>query len=498
MSFPSALAAARTSPDDPETLEDLARAALASGEEQAALAMVRPAAGRLRSARLWQWTALLSRSLGQLVDALPAFDTAARLAPADALIAHGRARAALEAGIDARQLFAEALRLSPSAEVWLGWCAAHYAVGEGALALDRLSGLLASSPLWSGGHIHYAQLAAMCGQGQQAMATIEPALARAPADPGLWEAALQILTRAERFEEAAELVERAIAATADEQRFALTRAAALSDSRKDSDAALAFSRLGEPTTVHHAILLARHLIRVGDLPALGALADQWMAGTEGHLFWPYASIAWRLAADPRWDWLEGQDGLIRGLDLSASVDFAGLAADLRRIHSNAGRFLDQSVRGGTQTDGPLFSRIEPSIRQLRAAIVAAVEDYRAGLPPADPSHPMLRHARTRPVRFAGSWSVRLNGQGFHSQHVHPQGWISSALYVDLPPQLPGQEGWLTLGEPQPSLGSGLQPFRTVEPKVGRLVLFPSMMWHGTIPFAAGERLTVAFDVAPPR
>ena len=37
----------------------------------------------------------------------------------------------------------------------------------------------------------------------------------------------------------------------------------------------------------------------------------------------------------------------------------------------------------------------------------------------------------------------------------------------------------------------------IEPKPGRLVLFPSTMWHGTEPFAAGERLTVAFDVARP-
>ncbi|HYD23379.1 MAG TPA: putative 2OG-Fe(II) oxygenase [Croceibacterium sp.] len=39
--------------------------------------------------------------------------------------------------------------------------------------------------------------------------------------------------------------------------------------------------------------------------------------------------------------------------------------------------------------------------------------------------------------------------------------------------------------------------RTIEPRPGRLVLFPSAMWHGTRPFPAGERLTVAFDVARP-
>ena len=58
-------------------------------------------------------------------------------------------------------------------------------------------------------------------------------------------------------------------------------------------------------------------------------------------------------------------------------------------------------------------------------------------------------------------------------------------------------GWLTLGEPDAQLGLPLQPRRKVEPEPGRLVLFPSWMWHGTIPFAQGERLTVAFDVAVP-
>ncbi|HEV2043240.1 MAG TPA: putative 2OG-Fe(II) oxygenase [Sphingomicrobium sp.] len=40
--------------------------------------------------------------------------------------------------------------------------------------------------------------------------------------------------------------------------------------------------------------------------------------------------------------------------------------------------------------------------------------------------------------------------------------------------------------------------RVVEPRPGRLVLFPSYLWHGTIPFAAGagDRLTAAFDFQP--
>ena len=110
-------------------------------------------------------------------------------------------------------------------------------------------------------------------------------------------------------------------------------------------------------------------------------------------------------------------------------------------------------------------------------------------------------ARRAPIRFAGSWSVRLTGEGFHVNHVHPAGWISSAFYVALPEAAMGGDGPCRLALDRrgaAELGLDLPPIRLIEPKPGRLVLFPSTMWHGTRPFATGERLTVAFDVATAR
>jgi hypothetical protein len=111
---------------------------------------------------------------------------------------------------------------------------------------------------------------------------------------------------------------------------------------------------------------------------------------------------------------------------------------------------------------------------------------------------LLSHPRS-PIRFSGSWSVRLTAGGRHSNHIHPAGWLSSAFYVALPDKArrgPEPAGWLTLGEVT-ELGLQLPPIRLIEPKPGRLVLFPSTMWHGTRAFQEGERLTVAFDVAAP-
>ena len=245
----------------------------------------------------------------------------------------------------------------------------------------------------------------------------------------------------------------------------------------------------------------RHLLRIGEPKAALPYVDRALADDAPKELWAYAAAAWRLAGDPRSEWLEGDPRIISVIDLGASLPpLEQLAGTLRPLHVAKSQHLDQSVRGGTQTEVPLFSSVDPVIRHLRSAVVEAVENYIAQLPAEDARHPLLRERRDRRVRFSGSWSVRLGSGGRHSNHIHPQGWISSALYIALPQRKEGEPedaGWLTLGEPDDNLGLDLPPWRKIEPRPGQLVLFPSWMWHGTRPFRDGERLTVAFDVMPP-
>ena len=83
---------------------------------------------------------------------------------------------------------------------------------------------------------------------------------------------------------------------------------------------------------------------------------------------------------------------------------------------------------------------------MREAIRDTVAEHAAQLPERDPTHPLLAPPRDR-IDFTGGWSVRLREGGFHSNHVHPMGWISSALYVVLPEDLGREEaGYLTIGD----------------------------------------------------
>jgi uncharacterized protein (TIGR02466 family) len=341
------------------------------------------------------------------------------------------------------------------------------------------------------------------GKRELAIQSVERALQVHPAHEPLWTTLFGILLQAQQFPELDEAIERARRASLSEQTLALYESIAAAELSQTSRADNLFAKLRDDLRASVEIWRIRHLLRSGRISEAIAAIDAELETDRAALVWPYAATAWRLARDQRWQWLEGDlDRLVSVIDLTSELpEIAQLDRTLRELHRAKGEYLDQSVRGGSQTDGPLFSSIDPIIRRLRGVVVSAIEQFIRDLPPPDPNHPLLAPPRDRRVRFSGSWSVLLRGGGHHSNHVHPQGWISSALYVALPMRTtddPERAGWLTLGEPQKELGLDLPPFRYIEPRVGQLVLFPSWMWHGTIPFESGERLTVAFDVRPPR
>jgi Putative 2OG-Fe(II) oxygenase len=81
-----------------------------------------------------------------------------------------------------------------------------------------------------------------------------------------------------------------------------------------------------------------------------------------------------------------------------------------------------------------------------------------------------------------------------------EGWISSSYYVAVPEVTKDQDakqGWIKFGEPSLNVPLKNPVRRAIQPVPGRLVLFPSYMWHGTTPFhAPAVRTTIAFDAVP--
>ena len=203
------------------------------------------------------------------------------------------------------------------------------------------------------------------------------------------------------------------------------------------------------------------------------------------------------------DWCDPQ-AMVQVYDLEPPAGYASmaefhaaLAAQLQARHRQRSHPLDQSLRHGTQTSRGLLADSDPVIRQLLAAMAAPIAQYQATMR-RDPSHPLFSR-NTAPAKMVGCWSIRLQRGGYHVNHIHPQGWISSAYYVSVPAEVQDESlrsGWIKFGEPRfPMPGAAADRF--VQPRPGRLVLFPSYLWHGTTPIQGDEpRLTAAFDAVP--
>ena len=402
---------------------------------------------------------------------------AAQLSPATISIAHGHARTAFEAGLCTRHERALAPRKA---------CPARRS-GAGSLRRRPARGFRpAGSPPgragWLYGHEQLAQLMATEGRANEATASLENAIERFPTAQPLWETLLNVQLRRGAYESLADIVERARAAGINSPEFAIYEGIHAAEFDKDVFPPALSRRPGE----------SERWSEDGGPPSpprrkiddVVTLIDRLLK-TDRRRNWAYAATAWRLA-----DLIglaRGRPWFVTSPTCQASFRQSTVARPCGAARRK-GEYLDQSVRGGTQTDGPLFSRLDPVIRHIRGAAVKAVENYVAQLPPVDPNHPLLRHQRDRRIRFSGSWSVRLRSQGHHSNHVHPLGWISSALYIALPDRSTGESpdaGSFTLGAPDAKLGIDLPPWRTIAPRIAHLVLFPSWMWHGTVPFAQG-------------
>jgi len=249
-----------------------------------------------------------------------------------------------------------------------------------------------------------------------------------------------------------------------------------------------------------AILLSRG--RPAD--ALPFILRQRQRFPTGQNWLAYEATAARMLGDPRHQELYDYGRLVRTYDIEAPTGElsmqtlnAALLQALDTRHAFANHPLDQSLRHGSQTARNLIADPDPTIQAIMKIFELPIQDYLQHLG-TEKNHPLSARNHGNAV-IAAAWSVQLRREGFHVNHVHPQGWISSAYYVDVPEEAKDEtlmSGWLKFGEPRYPV-PGIGPEGVVQPRAGRLVLFPSYMWHGTNAIHGEQtRTTIAFDVVP--
>ena len=109
----------------------------------------------------------------------------------------------------------------------------------------------------------------------------------------------------------------------------------------------------------------------------------------------------------------------------------------------------------------------------------------------------------RKPRLDSLWVNLLKSNGHHSGHIHPHSSISGTFYVEVP------TGSAAIRFEDPRLGlmmsapsrrkdapDDLQPFVTVEPRAGLLLMWESWLRHEVLPGSGrSERLSISFNFA---
>jgi tetratricopeptide (TPR) repeat protein len=459
-----------------------------------------------KSANDLQAEARQLKQAGRLADAIALYEAAVALEPANTFARHNLAAALGDAG---RWVEAEAqLRAGFAAglnagESWLVLARSLEAQRRMDEALQAYRTAIARKATLYDAHRELAQLAWMTGgDSRRAVADLDVAVRNAPRDAMLRILLSQALEYSGRPDEAYRVIgelrriaptDGSIAGMAAHSAIGLGHIAEAV--QHGAEAARLAPQEVFAVLSHTAALLAAGRPVEAAAPAIHAVRMQ----PNNQAAIAYLATAWRMSGNPQYRQLYDYEALVTTAIIApppgwASLEhyLADLAAALRDIHVFREHPFNQSLRHGSQVQN-ILQHDHPAIRALPGALDAPIRGYisRLGRAP-DP----VRARNAGGYQIQGIWSVLLHPDGYHTDHMHPEGWISSAFYVE-PVDRPGHEGWIRFGQPGSATSPALEAEHYVKPEPGMLVLFPSYMWHGTVPFGGDQtRLTCAFDLIP--
>lgn len=155
------------------------------------------------------------------------------------------------------------------------------------------------------------------------------------------------------------------------------------------------------------------------------------------------------------------------------------------------------LNNGVQSPGNLLDLNQPFVKSLRRILELSVNAYRAKF--SNSEEPFLKYWPKDCQLYA--WLVIMKSQGFLQPHIHKEGWLSGSLYLDVPKTKVQNEGAISFGlhgAGYPDMGRTFED-HPVQVKEGLICMFPSSLFHKTIPFRSSQsRISLAFDVIPAR
>ena len=153
----------------------------------------------------------------------------------------------------------------------------------------------------------------------------------------------------------------------------------------------------------------------------------------------------------------------------------------------------RTTKFGFQGPSDIFENPSKIILVLEKIIQKAVETYYNNF--RSESNIFIK-SWPKKYKLSG-WYNKLVKNGHHTSHIHQTGWLSGVIYlktINLPNSDEGAIEFGLHGYDLPIIDKNY-PRKIHRPKRGDIVLFPSSLFHRTIPFTMdSERSTIAFDL----
>lgn len=456
------------------------------------------------------------RAAGRAAEAAVLLAPLAAGAPGDAALQEqlGRSRFEADDFAGATAAFEALVVAQPTvAGGWISLAAARVRAGRIAEAIAACDQALALEPRNPRAHLQRAVVGSWSFDPADLVAAERASVAALALDPALaaaHDARGIMLRKLGRLDEAIAAGRAALAIAPATAGFAVNLALTLLDARRAAEAARLLETVAETAPTHAGVQreLGVALTHAGEARASAVALDRALALDPGD----QRTIAHRIVCHQ----LQGEQTAARALigvgrfvreaPLEAVPGYASvaefnraLAADIRAHPSLRFEPVGLAARGGSLAQDLLAQRT-PAIDALETVLRQHIATYQDALP-SDPMHPFLR-AIPRDYRLS-MWATLLEGGGEITTHIHEQSWLSGAYYVAVPAAVDAANadhaGWFEYGHPGVAIPGHAPELGWVRPREGLLVMFPSYLYHRTVPFAAvGEtRISISFDLTPP-
>ena len=161
-----------------------------------------------------------------------------------------------------------------------------------------------------------------------------------------------------------------------------------------------------------------------------------------------------------------------------------------KSHSKFDSFQPGSIYSGYKSVGNLFDIQHQEIQKLKNEFAKHVKKYLNFFRFKDDNY-IKKFPKNNIIK---SWYVRIKRGGGIDYHIH-NSWLSAVFYTKLPDELKG--GKLELSIINWGFKKEKKFYRSISPKLGKLIIFPSSLPHKVSTFNSNKyRISIAFDIIP--